>query len=151
MLSRSCKQEVETPLKEVSADDITLFTTGGCHILAREIEKIAGWPIHCFLESSGWHDPCHHAFVVPREGWRLDIEGCSQDHMHDRRWGGWNGIEHEEFAYQEIVDAWNSPLNARDEAHAVSRALELAPLLVALATEEAQVLPLRADSGTLVS
>src|ERR1035437_8021900 len=49
---------------KITDDDINLFTSGSCHVLAREISELIGWPIHCYATDK---DPCHHAFVVDRK------------------------------------------------------------------------------------
>jgi len=132
---RARAQVVETPLDEIAASDIDLFTEGGCHILAREIETISGWPIHCFSAGAGDRLPRYHAFVVPAPGWRLDVEGCSPAHMHEQRWGFWNGCEHKRFPYEQIAHSWGPVLAPTSEAWALTRSRALAPLLVELACD----------------
>lgn len=50
------------------------FTEGDCHVLARAIHEITGWPMATF--ASGKY-PVTHAFVAMPDGRYLDIEGVS--------------------------------------------------------------------------
>ena len=122
---------------EITREDVATFTNGGCHILADEISKLSGWPIHCFLDAEG--SPDWHAFIVPRNGWRLDVEGLQLEHEHNARWAEYvseTDCEHSEFPYEEIVDVWGSV--AEDDS-TVSRAREVALLLLAAVEAEINV------------
>ena len=128
------------PSVEITDNDTLLFTSGACHILAREINKLTGWPIHCFLnEPSGWA-PSHHAFIVPRKGWRLDVGGFRATAEHNNHWIASKTNEHKKFSYATIHRSWKGAANWFDESEdeIVNRAQEIAPLLISLAVEAAK-------------
>lgn len=61
------------------------FTEGDCHLLARRIHRLTGWPIYCF-DYGG--KPSLHAFVVMPDGRALDVEGPRTLLGMKRRWKG---------------------------------------------------------------
>ena len=113
---------------EVTEDDVELFTCGNCMELACELHKITGWPIHSFVAENG--SETKHFFIVPREGWRLDVEGFSTSEEHDQRWRMQPG-SHKEFSYEQILAMWGDEMNV--EIGAVERAAEIAPLVASYA------------------
>ena len=108
----------------ITREDVTRFTCGSCHVLAREINKLTGWPIHCFLDD--YEGPDHHAFVIPRRNWRLNVEGFLSASEHDELWGSRAEEGHQEFSYEQI-SFWGM-----DTEDTTQRAQTIAPLLVAL-------------------
>ena len=136
-------------LAEITSNDTLLFTCGACHILAREINKLTGWPIHCFLDGPDSPAPSHHAFVIPRRGWRLDVDGFSHAAEHNAKWGGCAAspgrrVRNKRFSYGKIIAAWGGSANWFDETsnEIIHRAQEIAPALVDLAVKTAET-----DSG----
>ena len=115
---------------EITDDDVHVFTEGSCHVLAHEVHKLTGWPIHCFVGDDKKLE--QHAFIVPRPGWRLDVEGLSPADQHDKRWG-WSlrvpKTNHQTFSWKQISAKWGAW-----ECHA-ERAAEIAPLIVALVND----------------
>lgn len=67
----------------------TRFTCGDCHILARAIHRVTGWPMATFSFKSGKERlPDTHAFVRLPDGRYLDIEGVrTADEMYERWYG----------------------------------------------------------------
>jgi len=116
--------ETRTLPPGVTEKDVVWFTCGDCSSLALEINRLTGWPIHSFLTEGS---PDLHVFVVPHEGWRLDIRGLSLAREHDEHW---SCAEHRELADQEFMDIWSA--DSVQDAH--ERAKEVAPLLVAHAS-----------------
>src|ERR1035437_9022766 len=90
-----------------------------------------GWPIHSFVAENG--SETKHFFIVPREGWRLDVEGFSTSEEHDQRWRMQPG-SHKEFSYEQILAMWGDEMNV--EIGAVERAAEIAPLVASYRSEE---------------
>ena len=123
---------------QITDEDVKIFTNGACHVLAREVSLLTGWPINCFLDSA--EDPDKHAFVVPAPGWRLDVMGTHPAYEHDKSWG-WQPYTHSAFTYDEIVTCWRScggTWVARQEAH-TARSRQIAPLLIAAFAEDQRV------------
>ena len=116
---------------EITGKDTILFTQGACHVLANEVHKLTGWPIYCFVEHD---DPDHHAFVVPRRGWRLDVKGLTTAQEHSQHWGYRADRGQRKFTYEEILNVWGT---VSAEEYAIKRAQEIAPLLVGSVTEAA--------------
>jgi len=114
-------------LTEITVRDVTWFTCGDCHTLALEINRLTGWPIHCFLVNSR---PDLHAFIVPREGWRLDIKGLFPAREYDAQW---QCAEHRSFSDEEFMDIWAN--DGVGVGEAFERAQEIASLLVAQARD----------------
>jgi len=111
----------------ITDQDVVWFTCGDCHTLALEINRLTGWPIHSFLAEGR---PDLHAFVVPREGWRLDVNGLAPAQEHNQRW---ECAEHRLYSDDEFMDIWaNDGVGVND---ALERAREIAPLLIAQARD----------------
>jgi hypothetical protein len=70
-----------TPYEPV--DDITRFTEGDCHILARAIHRHTGWAF-CTFEFRGGPDA--HAFVRRSDGYYVDVQGVATEAEMLRRW-----------------------------------------------------------------
>jgi len=125
---------------EVTDEDIYTFSNGACHVLAREISALTGWPIHCFLD---WREEAEkHAFVVPLPGWRLDVRGLSLAYDHDKLWS-WEPFSHSSFSYEHIVECWGSRRpgwTAEQESHA-HRARQIAPVLIAAFVKDRRISP----------
>jgi len=107
----------------ITPEDMKLFTTGDCHVLAREISEQTGWPMHlCGEEYS------EHVFVLTPTGHAVDIKGVHDlsDPDEDRwRWGC--NPEHYEVSFDDLLDCgWRGHL----APHAPQRASELAPCII---------------------
>ena len=120
---------IDTEQTEITERDGVWFTTGDCPILAMYINDLTGWPIHCFFADD---IPSQHAFIVPREGWRLDVNGLSPAEKHNQRW---ECAEHRELADQELKDVLRRAAHSGGLSDAHRRAREIAPLLVAQARD----------------
>lgn len=55
--------------------DVERFTEGDCHIFARALHKLTGWPIHTFGRRDHPYGGDVHAFCVLPDGRIADIEG----------------------------------------------------------------------------
>lgn len=85
-----------------SSADVDRFTCGDCHILARAINKLTGWPIHVFCDEPQdgpvqhwmWPNAQDHAFVITPDGQPLDIEGLHDDEAFISKWSS-TGYHHE--------------------------------------------------------
>jgi len=126
---------------QITSNDQLIFTSGACHLLAHEINELTGWPIHCFMDEPNYPAPCHHAFIVPRKGWRLDVNGFQPAVEHNGKWTCVSGKHsHKKFSYGKIVSAWGGAADwlLESEEEIATRAKELAPHLVALARKSAE-------------
>lgn len=54
--------------------DIVRFTEGDCHILARVLHEVTGWPTHALHDGYN-KEPNLHAFVYS-EGLAIDVRGA---------------------------------------------------------------------------
>ena len=117
---------------KITEKDIIDFTCGGCADLAYEVQRLTGWPVHCFVEQGG---PADHAFVVPKPGWRLDVEGLSKEKDHDKRWG-WESCKHKRFSYKKITEMWGDQVA---DDFSMRRAKEIAPLLISTTTKQLRI------------
>jgi len=71
---------------EATPDDVELYTSGECHVLAVAIHRRTGWPMHVVLDQDErwWEDPedddnwipaVAHVYCVDPDGNAWDIEG----------------------------------------------------------------------------
>lgn len=109
----------------ITSLDVERFTCGDCHLLARAIHELTGWPICAFDAFDG---PDIHAFVRTPSGKYLDIEGVHAPHTFKRNW-------HERrvrrISWAALAADWgDAPRYGR---YSVVRARRLAPLLAARA------------------
>jgi hypothetical protein len=116
------------PTLEVTAEDVHVFTNGGCHILARHIHDLTGWAMCAWLFGC----PCLHVFVVTPEGHALDVEGLSDMDAFRDKWR----VNGERPAVTETC--WDELMShgskwPREDAHTSMRAGELAQHLIAQA------------------
>lgn len=65
-------------------DDVTRFTEGDCHLLARAIHRHTGWTF-CTFEYKG--SPDAHAFVQRPDGLYVDVEGVVDEDALLNKWG----------------------------------------------------------------
>lgn len=100
------------------------FTQGDCHILARRLHRLTGWPLCAF----GWGGPDLHAFVLMPDGRYLDIDGAQTEDELRERWKCTSAIS--EF---DLVDfrAWGGPDFGH---HSYARARAAADRLLASVT-----------------
>ena|ERR1039458_5288966 len=121
---RKRKQDERGETPKVSQLDIEHFTRGDCHVLARAIHRLTGWPMHVF-----WKDgPGGHTFILTPTGLALDIEG-----LHDlgEICTKWRCLEHRAISWRRLqIEGWSH----HHRLTSVRRAKELAPLLVETAT-----------------
>lgn len=103
--------------------DIIRFTEGDCHILARAIHLLTGWPMFSFDDGHG--DPDLHAFVIAPSGKALDIEGLHSLRDLRRDWGSSPLVE---TSYEAIVSIWGHETSFG--RYSFARARKLAPMLV---------------------
>src|ERR1035437_8971985 len=76
------RQEKRDETPKIGQLDVEHFTRGDCHVLAREIHRITGWPMHTF-----WKDgPGGHAFILTPTGQALDIEGLHEPKEICTKW-----------------------------------------------------------------
>lgn len=91
-------------------DDHTMFTQGGCHILAQAINARTGWPIYGMDCSFG---PDDHVFVVMDNGNCLDIDGVSTREEICKRWD-WADIAPFPDDYDFDADGWNDDIPVKE-------------------------------------
>lgn len=101
--------------------DIERFTCGDCHVFAKIVNELTGWPICCFTESGMW--PMAHAFVKMPNGKFFDIEGVHTRAKLKKIWGKEYRIRQITFA--EIAKSWHT---GAEYSH--RRARTLAPILL---------------------
>lgn len=73
-----------------SSLDVSRFTEGDCHYLARAVQRITGWPICTFGGESDPDDPYRyelHAFVQAPDGLVGDVTGWSTIKEMCATWG----------------------------------------------------------------
>lgn len=102
--------------------DIIRFTEGDCHYLARAINHITGWPIHCFTWDDG--EPEGHAFIVMPNGKILDVEGV---HTPEQFYKSWHATTHKEFPFEIIRACFGTPDYGK---YTYTRAKQVAEFLV---------------------
>lgn len=105
--------------------DVWRFTCGDCHILARAIQRLTGWPIHCGI--SGRKHPDWHAFVLTPDGRAVDVRGVQTPAECLR---GYQKRAHREFSWDHVRKDWGAPCIS---SYSYARARAIAPVLVELA------------------
>lgn len=116
----------------ITADDESLFTRGGCLVLAELLNEQTGWPIYSLNTSEYPDEPDLHAFVRTPDGQYLDIEG---KHTRDEmlaRWAPWQPFQLAEYDPEDFDETWTQ----RGEPWAKEyeqRGAELVPELIAMA------------------
>jgi len=114
----------------ITKRDITIFTEGDCHLLARELHELTGWPICAF-----WLDerPEEHAFVLAPTGHAVDIQGVHLLHDFVEDWLDDPEAEICEVTFDELIEnKWPERCSPR----APRRARELAPHVLARAQRD---------------
>jgi len=117
-------------VRRITELDRERFQFGDCHILARTIHNLTGWPIHTFFEKdeTGVY-PSIHAFVVTPKGTALDVMGERNMRAFKKYWKkySWNGnTKHAPLTDLAELDEWG--LNFGE--YSKRRARELATYLI---------------------
>ena len=121
---RKRKREKCDEAVKIGQLDIEHFTRGDCHVLARAIHRLTGWPMHVFWRNDG---PGGHAFILTPEGKALDIEGL---HEPDEICAKWRCPDYRPITWIRLRSAgWTHHYRTTS----LQRARELAPLLVEMA------------------
>ena len=111
--------------------DYVRFTQGDCHIFARAVNKLTGYPIYCFVAPAGSgydEEPDTHAFVVDPQGRAIDIEGRHEDmDAFIANWSKWGSDQIREYSWKELRHSWGGPDFGN---YSYERARQLAPLVV---------------------
>ena len=107
--------------------DVSRFTKGDCHFLARAIHRRTGWPMAAF----DLNGPDIHAFVVMPDGRLLDVYGPQTQMQARKRWNVSHPIKR--FSWKELSE-FGEPMFG---ANSVRRARDLSRLLVAHVLEAA--------------
>ena len=68
--------------ESITRADIVTFTRGDCHILARKLHGITGWPMRALID----YGMCLHFFVVAPTGHAVDVEGVHTMSSMEERW-----------------------------------------------------------------
>ena len=105
--------------------DLERFTCGDCHILARAISRVTGWPIHALTSRYGDGEPTLHAFVLAPGAVALDIEGARPVDKLIEKWAKWEVAGHVKTSWREIGREWG-----RNYDNSSDRAAKIAPRLV---------------------
>lgn len=101
--------------------DISRFTEGDCHIFAAALEKLTGWPLHCFTYQGA---PSDHAFVVRPDGKAVDIEGVHEMREFKK---AWHCHKYARFTRRQLIEAeWGGPVFGD---YSYRRARQLAPVI----------------------
>ena len=108
--------------ERITQADIITFTRGDCHIMARKLHEITGWPIRALIG----HDWCAHYFVVAPTGHPVDIEGVHTISDMEERWEC-SGLEE---MNEEEMQRWLG-WGEKAEGWATPRAEQLAPHIIA--------------------
>ena len=116
----------------ISEADIEAFTYGDCHILARELSQVTGWPICAFCAED---EPDIHAFVRTPTGEYLDITGCYSPDTFGANWSHFFDGEDPpypviETTYGEILDCWDRVEDYEMFPDSKQRARELAGIVI---------------------
>lgn len=114
-------------MTEIRPADINRFTCGDCHIFARALNKLTGWPLHGFINDDG--EPDVHAFVVRPDGKAVDIEGVHDLQTFVKRWiSNDETLKLHQFQWSDFR-CW---CGAEFGKHSYRRAKQLAPLIARL-------------------
>lgn len=111
--------------------DVVRFTEGDCHILARQINRLTGWPMFVFHPDTDddFFDEYGdlHAFVQHPSGMYLDIEDLWEPEKFFERWGErrvksmpWEKMR-EAWAVSQYGDGQSGYLRAAQVARALIR------------------------------
>jgi len=124
---------------KITEKDIRTFASGDCHVLARKVHEITGWPICAFwLEEK----PNEHAFVLAPTGHAVDIQGVHPLVELGKDWLEDDEAEICEVTFDELLEhGWPEGCDVA----APRRAEQLAPHVIANAE---RALHLEASSVT---
>jgi hypothetical protein len=101
------------------------FTEGDCHVLARAIWKLTGWPIATYHHPRRGADG--HAFVLVGDRHLLDVLGLQTIAEARAIWGLFaKGMDIRETTWRELRNAWGG-----SSAYSMQRARIVAQRLVA--------------------
>lgn len=89
--------------------DVKRFTEGDCHLFARALNKLTGWPIHAFICDPEDDYPDLHAFCVTPCGRAVDVLGVRPLDEIMEEWEAWGAVDHREFGWPLHHD-WDVPI-----------------------------------------
>ena len=88
--------------------DVDRFTTGDCHIFARAVHALTGWPIATFddeYDATG----TIHAFNLTPDGRCLDIEGIFEPEAFIKKWKCWGASSYSIQHWPTMYKSWQGP------------------------------------------
>jgi hypothetical protein len=104
---------------------VDLFTRGECHLFARALNELSGWPIYTFIPKGGII-PLIHAFVLAPHDLPVDIEGMQPMDTFRKKWSQHLPIAPIEF--DALMKHWATN-KVWDRPPIIKRAEKLAPII----------------------
>lgn len=88
--------------------DIDRFTTGDCHIFAKAVHSLTGWPIATFDYE---YDPTGsiHAFNIMPDGRLIDVEGVFMPKEFISKWKQWKARSYSVQHWPTMRRSWQGP------------------------------------------